>query len=167
MLTSLSARRAWIEMADRLAFTSCFQSLSARRAWIEIADGVTMGKSLTVALRKESVDRNIFNLEILAVKLVALRKESVDRNASTCFWRLSPWVALRKESVDRNLLGRCRDSGFERSLSARRAWIEIKVDLKRSPAGGSLSARRAWIEIRNGGILRPWACCRSPQGERG
>ena len=36
-------------------------------------------------------------------------------------------VALRKESVDRNLLRGCRDSIFERSLSARRAWIEITV----------------------------------------
>ena len=44
--------------------------------------------------------------------------------------------------------------GFEKrlktpSLSARRAWIEIKYVVKDSDfSGSSLSARRAWIEIR-------------------
>ena len=33
-----------------------------------------------VALRKESVDRNLFRLTLSARLLVALRKESVDRN---------------------------------------------------------------------------------------
>ena len=58
-----------------------------------------------VALRKESVDRNLGLREIMHKKQkVALRKESVDRN----FWRNCNEkiirVALRKESVDRNLL---------------------------------------------------------------
>ena len=35
----------------------------------------------------------------------------------------------------------------ELSLSARRAWIEIKYVVKDSDFSGSLSARRAWIEI--------------------
>ena len=58
--TSLSARRAWIEIcggacARRLALLS----LSARRAWIEIlTDDVSTGGKI-VALRKESVDRNV------------------------------------------------------------------------------------------------------------
>ena len=34
-----------------------------------------------VALRKESVDRNIFSLPLVLIFLVALRKESVDRNS--------------------------------------------------------------------------------------
>ena len=34
------------------------QSLSARRAWIEIAYPKKIGRLLVVALRKESVDRN-------------------------------------------------------------------------------------------------------------
>ena len=34
-------------------------------------------------------------------------------------------VALRKESVDRNAKLGNRCTGFEQSLSARRAWIEI------------------------------------------
>ena len=79
-------------------------SLSARRAWIEILTPARMLSRLLVALRKESVDRNIFADASKISKLVALRKESVDRN-STCrgCWILPP-VALRKESVDRNTI---------------------------------------------------------------
>ena len=56
-------------------------SLSARRAWIEIAGQPAHGlPSIAVALRKESVDRNGL-LCCLIIKIsVALRKESVDRN---------------------------------------------------------------------------------------
>ena len=58
-------------------------------------------------------------------------------------------VALRKESVDRNLVHiRDRQLGAL-SLSARRAWIEIRyVDPVPVNYKMSLSARRAWIEIR-------------------
>ena len=35
------------------------------------------------------------------------------------------WVALRKESVDRNILVEGISLNIKRSLSARRAWIEI------------------------------------------
>ena len=63
-----------------------------------------------VALRKESVDRNDALPEIDALKLVALRKESVDRNANIL------------DAYD--YLGR--------SLSARRAWIEICVQRSKS-----------------------------------
>ena len=38
---------------------SMMQSLSARRAWIEIRIGKKIENALRVALRKESVDRNI------------------------------------------------------------------------------------------------------------
>ena len=58
-------------------------------------------------------------------------------------------VALRKESVDRNWNRRCLQIAVYKSLSARRAWIEIFCHI--SGACGprpSLSARRAWIEIR-------------------
>ena len=77
---------------------------------------------------------------------VALRKESVDRNnriVDTRKYRY--YVALRKESVDRN--------------PQQPSW--------HSPGAVSLSARRAWIEIRSSrpGIRR--GRCRSPQGERG
>ena len=36
---------------------------------------------------------------------------------------------------------------FDESLSARRAWIEIRVEHQWADRNGSLSARRAWIEI--------------------
>ena len=58
-------------------------SLSARRAWIEIvgaSEGAAIGH---VALRKESVDRNIYKrCKLGRNNGVALRKESVDRNFS-------------------------------------------------------------------------------------
>ena len=57
----------------------------------------------SVALRKESVDRN-FDFAIPAAPgYVALRKESVDRNYARLPPRQRYGVALRKESVDRNM----------------------------------------------------------------
>ena len=79
-------------------------------------------------------------------------------------------VALRKESVDRNAYNAAKIDEGNRSLSARRAWIEIisrgasvwsvgvalrKESVDRNPIDvlavsalpESLSARRAWIEI--------------------
>ena len=55
---SLSARRAWIEIAPRRRVPGRALSLSARRAWIEILVGCPQGRWQPVALRKESVDRN-------------------------------------------------------------------------------------------------------------
>ena len=102
-------------------------SLSARRAWIEMQVFQRIAKPFRVALRKESVDRNM------------------NRKRRTIILRI---VALRKESVDRNLsMG--LDGRFKLwSLSARRAWIEILCFAVFSlGAKASLSARRAWIEI--------------------
>ena len=59
--------------------------------------------------------------------MVALRKESVDRNKGTfvnCNCNFT--VALRKESVDRNNPPIKALEVGKKSLSARRAWIEIK-----------------------------------------
>ena len=55
---SLSARRAWIEIAWQAPRPSCLASLSARRAWIEMEITGTDAVQAVVALRKESVDRN-------------------------------------------------------------------------------------------------------------
>ena len=57
--------------------------------------------------------------------MVALRKESVDRNIDTVQIIIVVMVALRKESVDRNNLFSNPGSTTLTSLSARRAWIEI------------------------------------------
>ena len=56
-------------------------------------------------------------------------------------------VALRKESVDRNVKITIVSSGSMPSLSARRAWIEIKLQRSIDIISQSLSARRAWIEM--------------------
>ena len=58
---SLSARRAWIEIALDGAIRDAHGSLSARRAWIEINCAMHNAVHCLVALRKESVDRNATN----------------------------------------------------------------------------------------------------------
>ena len=57
---SLSARRAWIEISVTRYRPTPKPSLSARRAWIEIDTGTYHPHfHVVVALRKESVDRNV------------------------------------------------------------------------------------------------------------
>ena len=64
--------------------------------------------------------------------IVALRKESVDRNPVCYSSGHRQAVALRKESVDRNTIITQTVSEVIGSLSARRAWIEIKTPHKTS-----------------------------------
>ena len=124
-MKSLSARRAWIEItSNREKRKYPVQSLSARRAWIEIVNCQARQGNFEVALRKESVDRNN-------------RRPGTVQNTKI--------VALRKESVDRNTLSENPMISVDKSLSARRAWIEI---------------------IKKGRARRPGQS-RSPQGERG
>ena len=88
--------------------------------------GEIVGQAI-VALRKESVDRNLAYSWLFAWIAVALRKESVDRNPPMCIIKPTPLiVALRKESVDRNAKKSIYYSAVRLSLSARRAWIEIR-----------------------------------------
>ena len=101
--------------------------------------------NLTVALRKESVDRNMFESNAPTPTVVALRKESVDRNKVAKCRKTIKQVALRKESVDRNFA--CVGVG--------------NTDF------GSLSARRAWIEMSLVNMRSTLSPGRSPQGERG
>ena len=61
---------------------------------------------------------------------VALRKESVDRNHIRDTASALPSVALRKESVDRNISEDVSYSIIVKSLSARRAWIEISTQCR-------------------------------------
>ena len=66
---------------DSVSYARGFiSSLSARRAWIEIADSLIFVSTVFVALRKESVDRNPMIPADSLYAIVALRKESVDRN---------------------------------------------------------------------------------------
>ena len=77
-------------------------------------------------------------------------------------------VALRKESVDRNRLPKKNRPSVGRSLSARRAWIEmIDYIIDYVNDAMSLSARRAWIEIKSSIEEVSKYVGRSPQGERG
>ena len=63
-----------------------------------------------VALRKESVDRNITTQGDVRDGPVALRKESVDRNFGVFAIAVGFLdVALRKESVDRNRKSGCAE----------------------------------------------------------
>ena len=79
------------------------RSLSARRAWIEIELRRQPAKPACVALRKESVDRNLnfFKLQRSIDKSLSARRAWIEI-------RLFVWIAKRALS-----------------LSARRAWIEI------------------------------------------
>ena len=85
-----------------MSFCRSCSSLSARRAWIEISHLLHCLRNLLVALRKESVDRNLAVWAVEHAYQVALRKESVDRNKYVVQCRKMLGVALRKESVDRN-----------------------------------------------------------------
>ena len=85
---------------------------------------------LKVALRKESVDRNIGVGTTRDSLGVALRKESVDRNMRQALnYLVFVAVALRKESVDRNSIFPGWWILLPGSLSARRAWIEIQLSV--------------------------------------
>ena len=64
---------------------------------------------------------------VLCTFAVALRKESVDRNMLYDTSSVMKCVALRKESVDRNVNLRVLDGSKSSSLSARRAWIEMQL----------------------------------------
>ena len=64
---------------------------------------------------------------MISVNEVALRKESVDRNIRLVVsYNIKETVALRKESVDRNCVLPSSAGEFLMSLSARRAWIEMR-----------------------------------------
>ena len=78
-------------------------SLSARRAWIEISLPIELYHERAVALRKESVDRNV-NLRV------------VDGSKSSSLSARRAWIEMNADHAQDILTA---------SLSARRAWIEI------------------------------------------
>ena len=146
---SLSARRAWIEISSRPPLFIPILSLSARRAWIEICRNHGALHGRRVALRKESVDRNRFDVGIADTVLVALRKESVDRNsmAAATDSKACSSLSARRAWIEMSSVATLAVLAIL-SLSARRAWIEMYAASCYSYFGGlSLSARRAWIEM--------------------
>ena len=114
------------------------------------------------------MDRNGLSLPIYRQKYgVALRKESVDRNFLHPLVLIFRMVALRKESVDRNNGCKFPLSAASKSLSARRAWIEMLVRLW----GGwsnTVALRKESVD-RNAPVPQRTSAesGRSPQGERG
>ena len=121
-------------------------SLSARRAWIEMSASWMVSTAGAVALRKESVDRNV-DLHppgLQQAGSLSARRAWIEISSVRWCWT-SREVALRKESVDRNK--------------------DVYEALHLPPR--SLSARRAWIEIVCPCAGRKNASGRSPQGERG
>ena len=103
--TSLSARRAWIEISMLCSVGKLWVSLSARRAWIEIIDDLEPSSTRRVALRKESVDRNsaLPNRFGNNLKSLSARRAWIEIKTRSQPSRPRA-VALRKESVDRNYI---------------------------------------------------------------
>ena len=82
------------------------RSLSARRAWIEIEMPTQEEIEESVALRKESVDRNrVYAMIITICTVLSLSARRA-------------WIEI--------VVGRS-EGGWLSSLSARRAWIEIVI----------------------------------------
>ena len=83
-LKSLSARRAWIEISIGPLMFNVQPSLSARRAWIEISclNPVSHQYISSLSARRAWIEM-FFSRSPFAMSRVALRKESVDRNIHT------------------------------------------------------------------------------------
>ena len=79
-----------------------------------------------VALRKESVDRNLLPLVLISLRIgsLSVRRAWIEMSYMSMA-ALRQAVALRKESVDRNPCRSFLLRGLLLSLSVRRAWIEI------------------------------------------
>ena len=144
----------------------------------------------SVALRKESVDRNPFPYLLWQFGRASLsaRRAWIEIGLSY-FYIIKITVALRKESVDRNFTTRTRTPIGCVSLSARRAWIEIigplifsvqpRVALRKESVDRNnrrlATVHNAEVALRKESVDRnpyvPLAkvrhCGRSPQGERG
>ena len=105
VILSLSARRAWIEICLWVLMGGSNWSLSARRAWIEMSQLPRHGRPAHVALRKESVDRNI-------------KEPTPAHDATMSLSARRAWIEILPDII---AAGPVRGQ----SLSARRAWIEI------------------------------------------
>ena len=93
------------------------------------------------------MDRNVIRITTIdCISSVALRKESVDRNPPITVTQAKiSLVALRKESVDRNCWGSKSHGCEPSSLSARRAWIEMEDDGILS-TGASVALRKESVD---------------------
>ena len=124
------------------------KSLSSRRAWIEIyLHTCSCSCPQRVALLAESVDWNRTGNANNNTNIVALLAESVDWNHIMNYQKY--YKVGRSPRGERGLKfdELNTDTDSKKSLSSRRAWIEIKVNDKLKGFIKSLSSRRAWIEI--------------------
>ena len=93
------------------------------------------------------MDRNYYADKDVDWVRVALRKESVDRNLVGCIDRtIDIIVALRKESVDRNTVTVSTLKILAMSLSARRAWIEMARMMPRCPRSARVALRKESVD---------------------
>ena len=117
-------------------------------------------------MEKTGADRVKYSLACQHEDAISIKFVSYAQKCPTVLCTFA--VALRKESVDRNTTTITICIVSRKSLSARRAWIEITyvARLPRTQVS-SLSARRAWIEIAHPHKSNQFEGRRSPQGERG
>ena len=143
---SLSARRAWIEILLVEILVKSQRSLSARRAWIEIPLRGRRCRYHRVALRKESVDRNLLIVAFAVGFFLSLSARRA-------------WIEIKVTA--KKSWNACK------SLSARRAWIEISEE--KAKAMEDMVALRKESVDRNhrADCAAEMVVRRSPQGERG
>ena len=91
----------------------------------------------------------------------------MDRNRSAIKRSISRIKSLSARRAWIEIEARPSVSQTVESLSARRAWIEMIDYIIDYATDASLSARRAWIEILPALTLIASQSGRSPQGERG
>ena len=124
---------------------------------------------MSVALRKESVDRNIIIFVRRCLYWVSLsaRRAWIEILIDEIQLEFNSLVALRKESVDRNPFWSYPPVISPRSLSARRAWIEMTFSANALPIT-SVALRKESVDRNMLFLSFPVGVgCRSPQGERG
>ena len=78
---------------------------------------------------------------------VALRKESVDRNIQDKNTSKDEKMSLSVRRAWIEIIQKIAHLCLKPSLSVRRAWIEMFLSTPPRKAETSLSVRRAWIEI--------------------
>ena len=167
---SLSARRAWIEISTGPSLASFDnKSLSARRAWIEIVKLFRQNyECLSLSARRAWIEIWYHLLGLQSCPQVALRKESVDRNM---MWMSYHLIGFRSLSARRAWIEIARRSWkriSDLSLSARRAWIEIFL---RATSDGKIEValRKESVDRNQQNVGQNYIAGdgRSPQGERG
>ena len=146
---SLSSRRAWIEIATFALRKRFIRSLSSRRAWIEIvgevgAGGDELGRSPHGERGLKSAGRH----ELLA--------PSESLSSRRAWIEIRPAVSACLSSVSRSPHGerglKCVETSLSRVLRSRsphgERGLKSHPPHQTKPNIRSLSSRRAWIEIR-------------------